>query len=177
TCRVGVHGRNDTTFTEDDYRVIAESRVEAIKMMSLTQPTVFARNKAINPDIEIITRLYDDRIHHGHPTPAEFVDKMTPILASLQPYCTKFQIANEPNHVQRYEGWGADDADAADFNRWFLEVYRLLKQACPWASLGFPGLAVPDFAHRDRAWLAICRPAIEPADWLGVPCYWPTPND
>ena len=47
TCRVGVHGRNDTTFTEDDYRVIAESRVEAIKMMSLTQPTVFVRIKEI----------------------------------------------------------------------------------------------------------------------------------
>lgn len=177
TCRVGVHGRNDTTFGEEDYRLLAESRIEAVKMMSLTDPAVFARIKAINPDIEIITRLYDDRIHHGHPTPAEFVDKMTPIMQALQPHCTKFQIANEPNHVQRYEGWGAEDADAEDFNRWFLQVYRLLKQACPWASLGFPGLAVPDFAHRDRTWLAICRPAVEQADWLGVHCYWQTPTD
>lgn len=177
TCRVGVHGRNDTTFSEDDYRVIAESCVEAIKMMSLTDPAVFAHIKAINPDIEIITRLYDDRIHHGHPTPAEFADKMIPIMQALRPHCTKFQIANEPNHVQRYEGWGAEDADAADFNAWFLAVYQLLKQACPWASLGFPGLAVPDFAHRDRTWLAICQPAIEQADWLGVHCYWQTPTD
>ena len=177
TCRIGVHGRNDHVFTEDDYRVIQDSGVEAVKMMSQTEPAVFERIKAINPDIEIITRLYDDRIGHGHPTPPEFVERMAPVMAALQPYCTKFQIANEPNHVQRYEGWGSDDADARDFNQWFLEVYRLLKQEYPWASLGFPGLAIPDFAHRDRTWLEICRPAIERADWLGVHCYWQTPPD
>ncbi len=177
TCRIGVHGRNDTSFADDDYRVIAESRVEAVKMMSLTEPAVYARVKAVNPDIEIITRLHDDRIHHGHPTAAEFVEKMAPVVQALQPYCAKFQVANEPNHVHRYEGWGAEDADAESFNAWFLDVYRLLKQACPWASIGFPGLAVPDFAHRDRAWLRICRPAIERADWLGVHCYWQTPTD
>ncbi len=177
TCRVGIHGRNDRFFSQDDLRVIQDSRMEVVKMMSLTDPSVFAAIKALNPDIEIITRLHDDRIGHGHPTPAEFAEKMVPIMAALQPYCAKFQIANEPNHVQRYEGWGPDDADAADFNQWFLEVYRLLKEACPWASLGFPGLAIPDFAHRDRAWLQICRPAIERADWLGVHCYWQTPPD
>ncbi len=168
TCRIGVHGRNDHVFTDDDFRVIRESGVEAVKMMSQTEPAVFRQIKEINPDIEIITRLYDDRIGHGHPTPAEFVERMAPVMAALQPYCAKYQIANEPNHVQRYEGWGPDGADARDFNQWFLETYRLLKQACPWASLGFPGLAIPDFAHRDRAWLEICRPAIERADWLGT---------
>ena len=177
TCRIGVHGRNDHGFTEDDFRVIRESGVEAVKMMSQTEPAVFGRIKQISPDIEIITRLYDDRIGHGHPTPAEFVERMAPVMAALQPYCAKYQIANEPNHVQRYEGWGPDDDDARNFNQWFLETYRLLKQACPWASLGFPGLAIPDFAHRDRAWLEICRPAIERADWLGVHCYWQTPPD
>ena len=177
TCRIGVHGRNDTSFAEDDFRVIADSRIEAIKMMSQTDPAVYARIKDVNPNIEIITRLYDDRIGHGHPTPAEFAEKMIPVMQALQPYCVKYQVANEPNHVHRYEGWGAEDADAADFNTWFLAVYRLLKQACPWASVGFPGLAVPDFAHRDRAWLNICRPAIDRADWLGVHCYWQTPTD
>lgn len=177
TCRIGVHGRNDHVFSEDDFRVIRETGVEAVKMMSQTDPAVFKRIKEINPDIEIITRLYDDRIGHGHPTAAEFADRMAPVMAALQPYCAKFQIANEPNHVQRYEGWGPDDADARDFNQWFLEVYALLKQACPWAGLGFPGLAIPDFAHRDRAWLEICRPAVQRADWLGVHCYWQTPPD
>ncbi len=177
TCRIGVHGRNDTSFVEDDYRVIADSHVEAVKMMSQTESAVFARIKEIDGDIEIITRLYDDRIGDSHPTPVQYAEKLVPVMQGLQPYCHKYQVANEPNHVQRYEGWGAEDADAESFNAWFLEVYRLLKQACPWASIGFPGLAVPDFAHRDRAWLDICRPAIERADWLGVHCYWQTPTD
>ncbi|MFQ5577815.1 MAG: N-acetylmuramidase domain-containing protein, partial [Anaerolineae bacterium] len=128
-----------------------------------------------NPGLEIITRLYDDRIQFAHPTPAEFAAKMIPVMKTLRPYCQKFQVVNEPNHSRGYEGWGSGDDDARSFNAWFLDVYRRLKDACPWASLGFPGLAAPDAAHRDRAWLTICRPAIEQADWLGVHCYWQTP--
>ncbi len=178
TCRVGVHGRNHEVFQEADYQVIREANIEVVKMMSQTKPEVFARITRENPQVEIITRLYDNRINTGgHPTPREFADKMIPIMRSLQPHCTKFQIHNEPNHRDRIEGWGSTDEDARSFNEWFLRVYSLLKDACPWASLGFPGLAMPAFAHRDRAWLRICRPAIERADWLGVHCYWQTPPD
>ena len=102
---------------------------------------------------------------------------MAPIVAALHPYCQKYQIANEPNHVARYEGWGATDEDAQDFNRWFLEVYVGLKRVHSWVSIGFPGLAVGDADHRESAWLRICRPAIERADWLGVHCYWQTRPD
>lgn len=178
TCRVGVHGRNNPVFEDVDYQVIQDAGIEAIKMMSQTQPAVFERIKSLQPNVELITRLYEDRIGSGHhPTPADYAAKMIPILKNLQPYCQKFHITNEPNHIHRYEGWGATDEDAQNFNEWFLEVYDRLKQACPWAELGFPGLAVPDFLHRDRVWLKICRPAVERADWLGVHCYWQTPND
>ncbi len=178
TCRVGVHGRNQEIFHETDYQVIREANVEVVKMMSQTRPEVFERIKRENPGIEIITRLYDDRMNTGgHPTPKEFADKMIPIMQALKPFCDKFQVHNEPNHRDRIEGWGPTDEDAQSFNEWFLKVYDLLKAACPWASLGFPGLAIPTFIHRDRAWLKICKPAIERADWLGVHCYWQTPPD
>jgi hypothetical protein len=178
TCRVGVHGRNQEIFHETDYQVIREANVEVVKMMSLTRPEVFDRIKRENPGIEIITRLYDDRMNTGgHPTPKEFADRMIPIMQALKPYCTKFQVHNEPNHRDRIEGWGPNDEDAQSFNDWFLKVYDLLKAGCDWASLGFPGLAMPTFIHRDRAWLGICKPAIERADWLGVHSYWQTPPD
>ncbi len=74
---------------------IRESGVEAVKMMSQTEPAVSRANQGDQLDIEIITRLYDDRIGHGHPTPAEFVERMAPVMAALQPYCAKYQIANE----------------------------------------------------------------------------------
>jgi hypothetical protein len=177
TCRVGVHGRNQEIFHDTDYRVIREAKAEVVKMMSQTKPEVFERIKRENPHVEIITRLFDDRMNTGgHPTPREFADKMIPLMRALKPHCTKFQIHNEPNHHDRIEGWGPTKADAEDFNRWFLQVYKLLKESCPWASLGFPGLAIPNHHHKDRVWLDACREAIKQADWLGVHCYWQTPQ-
>ncbi|MGD9046752.1 MAG: N-acetylmuramidase domain-containing protein [Anaerolineae bacterium] len=177
TCRVGVHGRNQEIFHDTDYRVIRDAKAEVVKMMSQTKPEVFERIKRENPHVEFITRLYDDRMNTGgHPTPREFADKMIPLMRALKPYCTKFQIHNEPNHHDRIEGWGPTKADAEDFNKWFLQAYKLLKEACPWASLGFPGLAIPNHLHKDRVWLDACREAIKRADWLGVHCYWQTPQ-
>jgi hypothetical protein len=173
TCRVGVHGRNDPDFHEADYVIIREAKIEALKMMSQTKVDHFRRLKELRRDIELITRLYDDRFgKHGHPSPEEFAARMVPVMQSLQPYSTKFEIHNEPNHLDRIEGWGDRDDDARDFNAWFLRVYDILKGQCPWAQLGFPGLAIP---HRDLEWVEICRPAVEKSDWLGVHCYWQTP--
>ncbi len=176
TVRIGLHGRNDLFFDELDYQLIREANIETLKMMSLTDPSVFERIKRENPNIEFIVRLYDDRISAaGHPSPQEYVTKMSPLIEHLQPYVLKFEVGNEPNHFQRYEGWGAEDADAENFNTWFLEVYDLLKTAHPWAELGYPALATPDSYHRDQAWLVITREAINRADWLGVHCYWQAP--
>ena len=60
TCRVGVHGRNHEIFHDIDYQVIREARAEVVKMMSHTRPEVFKKIKDDDPQIEIITRLYDD---------------------------------------------------------------------------------------------------------------------
>jgi hypothetical protein len=173
TCRVGVHARNDIEFHDADYRIISEAKIETVKMMSQTSLNTFQRLKQLRPDIELITRLFDDRIgKHGHPSPEEFATRMVPIMRQLQPFSTKFEVHNEPNHLDRIEGWGDTDADAQDFNAWFLRVYNILKAQCPWAQLGFPGLAIP---HRDVEWVEVCRPAVLKSDWLGVHCYWQTP--
>jgi hypothetical protein len=178
TVRVGLDGRNDAAFQEGDYQLVGAAKIETLKMMSLTDPAVFARVQQENPGVEFIVRLYDDRLNaDGHPTPKEFADRMIPIMRGLQPYAVKFEVGNEPNHFRRYEGWGPTDADAQNFNAWFLEVYGLLKTAHPWAELGYPALATPDSYHRDKAWLALTREAVERADWLGVHCYWQSPPD
>lgn len=178
TVRIGLNGRNDAGFHDLDYQLIREANIETMKMMSLTDPAVFARIRQENPGIEFIVRLYDDRLNtEGHPTPEEFVERIGPVMTALQPYVTKFEVGNEPNHFRRYEGWGPTDADAADFNDWFLRVYDLLKATHPWAELGFPALGTPDSVHRDKAWLEIAAEAINRADWLGVHCYWQTEPD
>lgn len=176
TCKVGIHGRNHEVWHDLDFQVLRDANVEVVKAMSQTKPEYFDKIKSTVPGVEIITRLHGDGFNVGqHPNPSQFANQMIPVMARLQPYCTKFHVHNEPNHAARYEGWGPTDADARSFNAWFLEVLQRLKDAHPWASIGFPGLTLPDFGHRDRAWLDICQPAIAQADWLGVHCYWQTP--
>ncbi len=173
-CRVGVHGRNDHTYHGRDLDLIREAKIETVKMMSFNPPDVLKQLREVNADLDFVVRLYDDRMNVGHhPTPAEFADKFIPIMRQLQTHATKFEVHNEPNHLRGIEGWGQDDHHASDFNTWFLEVYDRLKQACPWASLGFPGLAIP---HRDLEWVEICRPAVQRADWLAAHCYWQNPT-
>ncbi|MCX6033350.1 MAG: discoidin domain-containing protein [Chloroflexi bacterium] len=177
--RIGLHARNDYTFTELDYRIIREAKIETLKTMSHTQVEVYKRLRKENPDLEFIVRLYDDRMgkNHQHPSPADFAAKMIPTMQALKPYAVKFEIHNEPNHEQFYEGWGPGLDDARSFNQWFLEVYRLLKKDCPWAQLGFPGLALHHGAWRgDLDWLQACAESVRKADWLGVHCYWQQDN-
>jgi len=185
SCRVGIHGRNRPTFEDHDYHLIQEMRAETVKMMTRQDHTdlaVYENLKRDHPNVEIITRLDHSDINRGdhpdkgsHPPPDKYANDLTDTVRSLLPFCTKFQITNEPNHAAKYEGWGIEDELAKDYNAWFVQVYRRLKDAVPEATFGFPGLAVPDFLHRDRAWLDICSEAINEADWLGVHCYWQTP--
>ena len=170
--RVGLHGRNSIRFTELDYELVRRARIETLKMLSLTDVSVYERLRRENPHLEFIVRLYDDRLHKGsRPSPDQFVAKMVPIIRQLRTHVTKFEIHNEPNHVDGIEGWGPSDQHARSFVDWYMPVLRDLKRACPWARFGFPGLAL-NFPHRDLAWLDICRNAVRASDWLGCHCYW-----
>jgi N-acetyl-anhydromuramyl-L-alanine amidase AmpD len=170
--RVGLHARNDVFFPDPDYDLIRWARIETLKTMSFTVPAVYARARQVQPEIEFIVRLYDDRIRRdSRPSPGSFVSKMAPLIERIKPFATKFEIHNEPNHAEGIEGWGASDDNARAFRSWYLQVLSALKQAFGWASFGFPGLAL-NHPHRDLAWLEICRDAIQASDWLGCHCYW-----
>jgi hypothetical protein len=171
--RVGVHGRNSTAWREADFEAVARANVESVKLMSFTGADVARRLR--EQGIEVLVRLYDDRFKfQNHPMPAEFADRMGPFVERFRPWCTKFEVHNEPNHLTGIEGWGKEDAQARDFNAWFVEAYLTLKAHHPWAEFGFPGLAIP---HRDLEWLERCRGAVEVADWLGAHCYWQNPTE
>jgi hypothetical protein len=195
SARVGVHGRNDywqCRFEESDYRLIREASIEHVKMMISDQAAkpevfrnaveVYKRLRDINPDMDFVVRLFDAEVRDGwHPTPSVFANRFSPIMNRLHdecPYVVKFEILNEPNHIGGLGGWGPEADKARDFSRWFLETYDLLKAACPWASLGFPGLAIPHGPEPglDLDWIEICRNAVERSDWLGVHCYWQNPT-
>ncbi len=176
TCRVGIHGRNDFTFIESDYALVRRANIETVKMMGQTRPEVYERLRQENSTIEFIVRLYDAAIN-DHPTPQEFVNRVASQISDVKGFATKFEVHNEPNHLKRYEGWGATPEDARNFNAWYLQVFDILKRKFPWAQFGFPGLAIPhgDFPDLDLGWIEVCRPAVEKSDFLCVHCYWQTP--
>lgn len=177
---IGVHGRNDVSFTERDYQAIREMPgVRWLKMMSHTDARVFNELLNINPDLQIVTRLYggDKFGTNTHPAPEDFCRMMIPRIEALSAYCCYFEIHNEPNHVRKIEGWGAGVDEAEDFARWLHVVMGILRDAFPreetQIQFGFPGLANGD-VHNDLVWLEKCRPVIEKIDFLCAHCYWQT---
>ena len=168
--KVGLHARNAVQFTEADYELIRRARIETLKTLSLTDVSVYRRLRQENPQLEFIVRLYDDRLRRdSRPSPAAFLARMVPIIEQLRPYASKFEIHNEPNYRDGVEGWGTSDESARAFLAWYMSVLQTLKQLCPWAEFGFPGLAPH---HRDLFWLEICQEAVRASDWLGCHCYW-----
>ncbi len=170
--KVGILGRNDywgKTFTEQDYRVVREAKIELVKIFEYTDLSVFQRLRDENPALAFIVRLYDEA---GLGQPEEFVNRHAWRIEQLRPFATDFEILNEPNRAE--EGWGPAADQAQRFNHWYLEVLERLRALLPRASFGFPGLSPhpPGETISDLEWLQICQEAVQASDWLGCHCYW-----
>ncbi|MGB0387204.1 MAG: N-acetylmuramoyl-L-alanine amidase, partial [Ardenticatenaceae bacterium] len=172
---IGLHGRNDYVFTNTDWQIIRQARVESLKMMSYIRDEVYAQARQIDPNMEFIVRLYSRRSGRGNiPSPQEFADMFRDTMDRLHQSfgVLKFEIHNEPNHPSGLEGWGSSHADALAFQAWYKQTFSILRQRHPWALLGYPGLSIP---NNDLEWLDWNREAIEMSDWLGMHTYWQTP--
>ena len=115
----------------------------------------------------------------GRPEPKEFVakvkEKLPPVLDALKWHRCWIEILNEPNHRDGIEGWGRSEHKAEDFQVWYFIVLNALQPH--FINLGFPGLAVGEWAHGERTWARVCADAIQASDWLGIHCYWQTERD
>lgn len=172
---VGLHARNDQGFTQTDWLILQQAKVESLKTMSFTSDTTYTQARQINPSMEFIVRLYPGGSGRGHvPQPQAFADMFRDTIERLyrQFGVLKFEIHNEPNHNTGLEGWGDSQEDANSFQNWYKATFAILRERHPWALLGYPGLAVP---HNDLEWLDWNREAIEMSDWLGAHIYWQTP--
>ena len=173
---IGIHARNDYTFTPADYELMRVANIEAIKVLSLTPPRVLEPILTERPSTKVLVRLWIDQFGVGvRPTPQEFVERVAPAIQAYKEIACDFEIHNEPNHFQGIEGWGPTSEDALAFKEWYLAVLRELRNRFPWARFGFPGLA-PGPIHNDMVWLDVCQDAIAESDWLGCHCYWQYDN-
>ena len=174
--KAGVHLANDGNVTEQHLQLIRN--LPMVKGMirldcdwdEIDYPRLAAH---LRPDCDVVLRLF----FPGKLEAAEFVErsrrKLPDVLNALAPRTCWIEIHNEPNHCAGIEGWGNSDEQAADFAAWYCQVLNGLRDA-GFGNLGFPGLAVGEWAHRERSWAIANKPNMKASDWIGVHCYWQT---
>lgn len=174
--RAGVHLANDGNVTDEHLALIRNLRlVKGLVRLDCDWDEVDWAQLGchLRQDAAVVLRLF----FPGRLDAAEFVaraaKKLPSVLTSLSPRTCYLEIHNEPNHAGGIEGWGATDADAADFADWYRGVLLGLEHHGLF-HLGFPGLAVGEWAHRERRWATINHLNMAASDWIGVHCYWQT---
>jgi hypothetical protein len=173
----GVGMGNPQPFTQEELRAIADSQVEAVKILSLADPEenkkLVADLQKIRPDMFIVARLFFpvDVNSKTRFSPQDFVNFVDNGMKALYESGVRyFEIHNEPN--LEIEGMNWNWANGEEFGRWFQEVSSILRSRYPEAKLGFPGLSpqpnVDSFLEEVAA-------AANSADWIGVHAYWQQP--
>ena len=177
--RVGIHLPNDGQIAAHRWEQIGRfSLVKGLVRLDvpwgeLPWPELV---KHLRGDCLVILRLF----FPGRLEVDEFVTrsaaKLPPILDLLGDREVLIEIHNEPNHAAGIEGWGSSDREAADFSRWYAKVFRGLRDR-GFTGLGWPGLALGEWAHGERSWALANRANIRLSDWVGVHCYWQRPEE
>lgn len=178
--KVGYHLANDGNITDDHLQLLRKADTPIVKVLLRLdlqyEPTDFRRLHEFLPaHTEIVIRLYMPG--QARWTPYEFAGRATGKLQSVLPLIpnrrTWIEIHNEPNHPE--EGWGPSIDNTLRFGNWFHGVFTMLRQA-RFQNLGFPGLAVGEWRHKERSWGDTLLGVMKEADWVGCHCYWQSPN-
>jgi hypothetical protein len=173
-CLVGLHGRADGRLQAADLAVVAQARVEAVKLMSTAATEDAERLWAINPKMYLMVRLFDDlreRQVNADDFASHVIDDMRRFY---QLGVRDFEVHNEPN--LRDEGWGVNWPTGREFAGWFLRVRANLAYSFPEARFGWPGLSpdglpMPNRTN-DMRFLDEAEEALRAADFIGIHCYW-----
>lgn len=173
-CLAGLHGRADGRMQPADFTVVAQARVEAVKLLSSAAPEDVDRLRAINPQMFILVRLFAD-FRNRVVRAEDFASWVSHDMGQFyQRGVRHFEIHNEVN--LRAEGWGLSWQTGRDFAAWWLTVRSRLKALYPEARFGWPGLSPDGFPMPERTndlrFLDEAQQAVQAADWIGLHCYW-----
>jgi hypothetical protein len=176
---VGAQGRLGDDLGEDDLRQMAEAQVEAVLLHAAVSETTMAALRALRPGMLVILRLSTDFSGEAV-TPSEFVARVTPAVEAMTAHgAGVFEVGARPN--LQFDGWGRSWRSGYEFGEWFGEVVSRLRRVAPDGRFGFPGLAPGAYVPGQRAdalqFLGEAEGAVQRADWIGVNCYWTTPEE
>jgi len=178
-CLVGVHGRVGEPLQEEDFKVIREAKLEAIKLESTEPVESVKRIRSMLPEGEIFLRLRMD-FSRSRVEPADYVRQ---VAAGMGRYYRAgiryFEINRSPNYEQ--DGWRRSWDDGRAYAHWFLDVQARIKQTYNDAQVGFPGLspggAIPGLQGDSLTFFHAAEDAVHAADWIGVNLYWRTEEE
>jgi hypothetical protein len=177
-CLVGVHVPRGAVLGTADLEALRMGRPEAVLLGDdVTRGTVDALRE-VHAGLLMVARLEMDGQPSAGGTGAFMQSARETAGRLLALGIQDFELHSEPNLTER--GLGRLWKDAAEFNRWFVEAAAALKGALPGIRLGFPMLAPGDSVSGRRQamdeFLNACDEAVALADWLGVACFWTSPD-
>ena len=185
--KFGLHGSADGSWSNpvltDVTELMQVGRLDAYKALSNESPKTVDILTRTNAELFFCVRLMG-KVDSERATASQFLEQCSYDIRQwydklsglgISPY---FEIHNEPN--LRVEGWQNSWKDGAEFATWWLMVRDALRAECPNALWGFPGLS-PGWNIQDVRTAAIpfmeeANAAVAAADWIGVHCYWQTPD-
>jgi hypothetical protein len=174
TFKTGVGVGNPQPLTARELEAIRISRVSAVKLLTLPDPTemhtAIEAVRRLRADMFIVVRLFFscDVGNKTRFTPADFVAFCANGLSAAYAAGVRyFEIHNEPNLTQ--EGLGWNWLNGREFNVWLLDVLRLLRAKYPEAKWGYPGLSPQP---NTLAFLDASREAALACDWIGAHAYF-----
>ena len=181
-CYAGLGIADPRPFNATDRSAIQDSKIEAFKIFTLGDPdetkSLITDLRRIRSDMFIVGRLFFSTNVGNKFSAQDFVNYCRIGLdASYQMGVEYFEVHNEPNLPQ--EGLGGNWADGAGFGAWLTKVLNILRASgkYPNAKWGYPGLS-PQFGNASDtdAFLDGSASALTLCDWVGVHCYWQTPD-
>ncbi|MBK8984844.1 MAG: M23 family metallopeptidase [Chloroflexi bacterium] len=175
--RIGLHAAADPDISDAEVQEFADTRPGMIKLLSFHNPAGIRKLVAAHPDVKWVVRAFLD-FGGRNISPRQFLnDTLSDVQRTLNLLTGKdvvVELHNEPNLIM--EGLFHTWADGAAFNRWFLELLQLYRQALPGVRFIYPGLspgsAVSGVKHDHIQFIEASREAVEASDGLGVHLYW-----
>ncbi len=178
--RLGLHASATPDISDAEIAEFKALRPGIIKVLSFHSAERIRRLAADHPGATWVVRAFLS-MHNRNISPDQFLNDtkgdVRRTLNELRGRDVVVELHNEPNLT--LEGLGSSWNNAAEFNRWWLQVLARFRAEFPGQRMIFPGLSPgPDqggLRQADRPFLEACRESIQAADGLAMHAYWSNP--